>query len=191
MITRWATFVWLLLIWVALTGSQSVAGVLIGAALAAALLTLFRPTQVKTSGITFRPWQAVRFMAYFSFKLVQANVQVALAVARPERIREKRAVVAVPFIDVSDIATTLLANAVSLTPGTFIIEMRRDPSTMYVHFLKLDGVTDGTLAILEIQRRLVLAIAPAAEVARVDELIARVAAERDTERRRLPWRPLP
>ena len=33
---------------------------------------------------------------------------------------------------------TLIANAVSLTPGTLTLEVRREPPTLYVHVLHLD-----------------------------------------------------
>jgi multicomponent Na+:H+ antiporter subunit E len=52
-------------------------------------------------------------------------------------------IIAVPLGTHSDALTTLIANAISLTPGTLTIESHPDPTTLYVHVLhvaKIDKV---------------------------------------------------
>ena len=44
-------------------------------------------------------------------------------------------IVAVPLRGCSDAVATLIADAISLTPGTLTLEVRRDPLTLYVHAL--------------------------------------------------------
>jgi multicomponent Na+:H+ antiporter subunit E len=176
MMTRVATLLWLLFIWVALLGSFTVTGVLSGAVLAGLLLWYFSPAPRTGEVVTFRPVHALGFLGYFFAKFVEANLKVALAVLQPERVRLTRAVIGVPIVAASETATMLLANAVSLTPGTFFMEVRRQPSTMYVHILQLTTVRAARLSILEMERRITLAIGPAGAAAQVEALQARVAA---------------
>lgn len=176
MIRRVAILAWLLFVWLTLTGSLTVMNAALGVAAGAALLSFFRPAGTTTGG-AFRPWHAARFFAYFALKLVTANIHVALAVIQPERVRRKRGIIAVPIVAATETTTTLLADAVSLTPGTFILEMRRDPPTMYVHILQLTVLREARLEILELERRILLGFGPPGSVERLDELMARTAAE--------------
>ncbi len=173
---RIAPFTWLLLIWLALTGSLTVLNVVLGAAISLALLVYFRPTRAGATRGRFRPWYAARFAVYFTAKFLRANFDVALAVIWPERVRTKRGIIAVPMVAATETTTTLLADAVSLTPGTFILEMRPDPPTMYVHVLELGSVREARLDILELERRILLGFGPPESLERAEELRARVAA---------------
>lgn len=189
MSTRIVTFVWLVFLWVALLGSFSIASVLMGAALGAGLLAYFRPTHTPWESVHVRPLQAAGFLAFFGMKFIQANVQVALAVLQPARIRRRRAVIAVPIVDASELTTLVLANAVCLTPGTFVLEMRRDPSTLYVHVLQLSTARALRLGILEMERRIVLAVGPTGAADQVQALMAMVAGDPDDEGRHASWKP--
>ena len=48
---------------------------------------------------------------------------------------------AVPLRGCSDAVVTLIADAITLTPGTLTLEVRRDPLTLYVHALDVRDVT--------------------------------------------------
>jgi multicomponent Na+:H+ antiporter subunit E len=171
-----ASGAWLLFVWMALTGTTSIAGVLIGTVAAAALISYFHPAHGHAAPGTFRPWYAAQFVGFFAVRFVHANLEVALAVLRPRRIHRSRAVVAVPVAAVTETTTTLLANAVSLTPGTFILEMQHDPPVMYVHVLRLVSVRATRLDIIEMERRIVLAFGPAGASDRVAAVRASVLA---------------
>lgn len=182
MIARTAAFVWLLLIWTTLIGDPSPANMTMGLVVCAGLLMFFRPTRPSADPIRFRPLHAVRFAIYFAIKFTEANVQVALAVINPARVRRRRAIVAVPIVVASELATALLANAVSLTPGTFILEMRRDPGVLYVHILQLTSVRDARLSILEMERYILRAVGPRESIEQIDRLIAEVSTGPDEGR---------
>ena len=49
-------------------------------------------------------------------------------------------IVAVPLRGCSDAVVTLIADAITLTPGTLTIEVRRDPPVLFVHALDLRDV---------------------------------------------------
>jgi multicomponent Na+:H+ antiporter subunit E len=71
-------------------------------------------------------------------------------VAPRDRIRT--AIVAVPLRGCSDAVVTLIADAISLTPGTLTVEVRREPLTLYVHALDVRdvGVLQGEVRTLEV-----------------------------------------
>jgi len=74
----------------------------------------------------------VGLLLTFLKELVVSSFRVALDVLRPE-LRMKPAVIAVPLDLDSDAEITLLANLISLTPGTLSIDVAEDKSCIYVH----------------------------------------------------------
>ena len=156
MISRIALGVWLALVWVFLWGDPSPGTALAGAAIAAVLMLSVRGTRATTHG-TIRPLYAVRFLAYFLYKLVEASAVVAWEVATP-RNRINEGIVAVDIDDeLSDALVTVIANAITLTPGTLTIDVRRDPNVLYVHVLHLRSVEQTRREVLELQRYVVCA----------------------------------
>jgi multicomponent Na+:H+ antiporter subunit E len=189
MIGRLAAFAWLLLIWVTLLGGVSMAGAIIGGMLSAALLTYFRPLHATGQVLAFRPLHVARFIGYFAVRFVQANIQVALAVIQPARIRHSRAIVAVPIVGASELTTLVLANAVCLTPGTFVVETRHEPPVLYVHALQVTTARALRLDLLDMERLIVLAVGPPGAAAAVDELRAQVRDDQADEGRHASWKP--
>ena len=134
---------WLTAVWVGLWGSFTAANLLGGLAVAAAVLALPLPLSGSAVGAagesgraTVRPLALLRFVAFFGYDLVRASLQVAALVLRP-RARLRQAVVAVPVAGASDALLTLLANAISLTPGTLTLEVDRQRAILYVHVLQV------------------------------------------------------
>jgi multicomponent Na+:H+ antiporter subunit E len=136
--TRLVRLIWLTAIWVALWSDISVANVLSGllvAGLIVALYDTWRPGHV-----IIRPIAAARFAGYFFYQLVISSLVVARTVVLPsDRIRT--GIVAVPLRGCSDAVVTLIADAISLTPGTLTVEVRREPLTLYVHALDVRDVS--------------------------------------------------
>ncbi len=128
---------WLTFVWVALWGNLTAANVLGGLAVAAALLLLLPLPDLARRG-TVRPVALVRFVLVFLWELVKASLTVVAQVLHPGR-ELRQAVIAVPVTAVSDRMLTLLANAVSLTPGTLALEVDRPGATLYVHVLDIGG----------------------------------------------------
>jgi multicomponent Na+:H+ antiporter subunit E len=84
-----------------------------------------------------RPWALLRFAAYFAWQLVKANAMLAWEVVTP-RERLASGVIGVRIRTDSDLITTLIANAISLTPGTLTLTVRPDGPgcrTLYAHVL--------------------------------------------------------
>ena len=131
---------WLVVVWVALWEDLSAANVLSGLLLGSMLLVLF-PMRPRGVPGAFRPAAAIRFAGYFTWKLVEASAVVTWEVLTPtNRINE--GIVAIPIRGVSDTLTTLVANAISLTPGTLTLEIDQEPTVLYVHVLHLDDIEE-------------------------------------------------
>lgn len=135
MTSRLPLLAWLLVVWLALWGELSVANLLSGVAVGGALLVVFPKPSLSWAG-PLRPVRVVVFHAYFLFKVCQATAIVAWEVVTPgSRIRE--GIIGVPITGDSDAVVTVVANAISLTPGTLTIEVGDDPPTLFVHALHL------------------------------------------------------
>ena len=138
MMMRAARVLLLVAIWVSLWSDLSVANVLSGVIVAVAIVFVFggRPT----GRLVVRPIHALRFAGYFVWKLVESTVVVARAVITP-RGGVHTGVIAVPLEGCSDAVITLIADAISLTPGTLTIEVHRDPALLFVHALDVRDVS--------------------------------------------------
>lgn len=135
---RIALAVWLTVFWVAAWGDVSLGTALAGALVGSAVALLVRGGTDEPRS-TARPLAVAVFAVWFVGKLIQSTAEVAWEVVTPRnRIRE--GVVAVPIRGVSATITTIVANAISLTPGTLTLEVRErdDAVVLYVHVLHLD-----------------------------------------------------
>lgn len=134
---RLLTIMWLTVVWIALWENLSVGNALAGLGLAA-VITLIAPL-TRPGSLVFRPVASLRFLGYFAWKLFEASVILSWEVVTP-RNRINEGIVAIPLRGVSDVITTLVANAISLTPGTLTLEVHRDPTVLYVHVLHLHDI---------------------------------------------------
>ncbi|HVL98087.1 MAG TPA: Na+/H+ antiporter subunit E [Egibacteraceae bacterium] len=127
---------WLLVVWLALWGDLSVANVLSGVVVSVALVLLF-PHAGPTATGPIRPLPTLVFLGYFLYKLFEASVVVAWEVITPRNEDVNLGIVAIPVTGASPAVTTIVANAVSLVPGTLTLEVQRDPTVLFVHVLHL------------------------------------------------------
>lgn len=79
-----------------------------------------------------RAGKLVALAAFFLADLLRANLRVATDVVTRAH-RSSPGVVAVPLRAETDLEITLLANLISLTPGTLALEVSPDRSVLYVH----------------------------------------------------------
>lgn len=144
-----AVLVWSVVVWVALWGDLSVANVLWGGLFGAFSLRLL-PVVHKEHRVPVRLVPMARFVAMFVWALVKASAVVAWEVVTPgSRINE--GIIAVPLRTSSPGLMTLLANSVTLTPGTLTLEVREDPPTLYVHVLHLRSIDEVRADILRFE----------------------------------------
>ena len=165
-----ALLLWLTFVWVSLWGSFSPANVLGGVVLAVVLLVLLPLPEVPRQG-RVRPVALLRFVLVFFWELLAASGTVIAQVLRP-RSQLRQAVIGVPVVGVSDQLLTLVANAVSLTPGTLALEVDRPRSTLYVHVLDIGGDADSVeqvrRSIMRLERLAILALGTQEGLAALD-----------------------
>ena len=160
--------VWLTVMWVLLWGDVSLANVVTGAAVAAALVLVFPPGATNDDPIVVRPLAATSFLVWFLGQLLITNLAVAREVLLPRsRSQIRPAVVAVRLKTNSGRLATIVANAITLTPGTLTIDARGRPALLYVHVLSFTDVESATADVEDLELRVVRAFGTAEEVARI------------------------
>ncbi len=139
-----ALTVWLTILWIALWGSLTWGNVVGGVAVAAGVLAVSRLDTPPSQVTRFRPFWAFWYVAVVVWQLLLSNLRLAYEILTP-RNGTHTAIVAVPIRGGSDSVINLVANSITLTPGTMTIDVKRhdaDPSdadqtgpgaTLYVH----------------------------------------------------------
>lgn len=128
LLTPLLTVVWLLLN-NSISPGQIVLGVVLGWAIPRFTLA-FWPDQVRI----YRPISLLRFTGFFLLEVVMANLAVArLVLAGPKALNPL--FVHVPLDLTNDLALSLLANTLALTPGTLSAHLSADQRVLLVHAL--------------------------------------------------------
>jgi multicomponent Na+:H+ antiporter subunit E len=81
-----------------------------------------------------RGYYFLRWCVIFAKALIKANIDVAKIVLSPT-MSIRPGFVEVPMEAETDLEITLLANAITLTPGTITVHVDRDERTLLVHAL--------------------------------------------------------
>ncbi|WP_274424915.1 Na+/H+ antiporter subunit E [Chelativorans sp. YIM 93263] len=123
----------LALAWAAVTGSFTLVNLVFGYVLGAAALYLIRE-QVGSLGYFRRTFQFIRLAALFIVELIKSAWRVAILVLSP-RMDVKPGIFAYPLRLERDFEITLLANLITLTPGTLSVDVSEDRKYLYVHAL--------------------------------------------------------
>ena len=155
----------LVVLWLFLWGDLSFANVLSGAAVAAVLLMVF--PRARSEGPVrhvVRPVALAHLALYFAYELVTSNLLLTREImSRHSRIRT--GVVACPLRTTSDGIVTVLANVLSLSPGTMMVEVLDGPPTLYVHVLLLHDVDDARRQVARLEELIIRAFGAADAVA--------------------------
>lgn len=130
----------LALAWLALTGEFSAGNLFFGFFLAYVLLW-FSQYVTGWSPYFGKLRKAVVFSAFFLWELTKANLRVAFDVLTP-RHRMKPGVVAIPLDAKTDAEISLLANLITLTPGSLSLDVSTDRRVLYVHYMYIDDVEE-------------------------------------------------
>ncbi len=129
----------LALLWAGMTGTFSGANLLLGIALAAVAIGLLR-LQVARPLEFRRIGRILALVFLFLRELMVSAFRVAAVVLSPRLDEAVRpAIVAFPLTVKSDAEITLLANLITLTPGTLSVDVSKDRKKLYVHVLSLDS----------------------------------------------------
>ncbi len=122
----------LMFVWVALTGSFLFANYVFGFLLSFVIMWVSRVGDEGSRKYFAAFPRFIGFIFFFLWELLKANIQVAYEVMTP-RLNMKPGIVKVPLDVTTDFEITLLANLISLTPGTLSIDVSQDKKVLYVH----------------------------------------------------------
>jgi multicomponent Na+:H+ antiporter subunit E len=125
----------LALAWVGMTGAFNASNLVIGFIVGWMALLIIRGPQAMGSHL-FRVWRAVELVAFFIWELLLANMRVAWDVVTPTHLMQP-GVIAVPLDAREDLEILILANMVSLTPGTLSLDVSDDRTVLYIHAMYL------------------------------------------------------
>lgn len=119
------------LAWAAVTGSFALANIVFGFVLGAGALYLIRE-QTGSLGYFRRGSRILSLGLLFVYELVLSAWRVAMLVLSP-RMDIKPGIFAYPLRVDRDFEITLLANLITLTPGTLSVDVSEDRKLLFVH----------------------------------------------------------
>lgn len=121
----------LALAWAAVTGSFAEINLAFGFLLGSAALYLIRE-QVGTEAYFRRFTKSIGLAFMFVRELIKSAWRVAVIVLTP-KIELQPGIIAVPLKVDRDFEIAMLANLITLTPGTLSVDVSDDRGTLYVH----------------------------------------------------------
>lgn len=150
----------LTVVWVLLNGDLTVGNVLGGLAVSAAVLLLL-PTTPGTRRHEVHPLGILRFLGFVAWSLVTSSWAVAVTVVRPTDGRLRAGIVRCELPGASPLVVTLVANAITLTPGTLTVTAEAgEHPVLHVHALGLGDLDAFRAGISDLQARATAAVTP-------------------------------
>lgn len=120
------------MLWSLLTGKVSVGNLSLGFFLGYIALYLLYPHAGMKSSYFLKTAQGIRFTLFFMKELIVSSWRVALDVMNPLP-QMRPGVIGIPLDAETDLEITMLANVISLTPGTLSLDVSEDRKTLYIH----------------------------------------------------------
>jgi multicomponent Na+:H+ antiporter subunit E len=141
----------------AFVGQLNLSGFLAGFAIGYLALWITRPLYEPTLYFA-KVSKILKLSGYFIWQLIASNFRVLWDVITPGHI-SRPGIIGVPLDAKSDFEIMLVANLISLTPGTLSLDISSDRKILYVHVMFLDDVEAVRLQIKEgIEQRVLEAI---------------------------------
>jgi multicomponent Na+:H+ antiporter subunit E len=127
----------LALAWAALVGQFDLPNLLFGFGMGYVMLYLSR-RQIGSERYFAKAARLVRFVLYVLWEIVLANITVVRHVLLTPRAMLRPGIVAVPLDLKTDTEIAMLANLITLTPGTLSLDVSDDHKTLFVHAIEVD-----------------------------------------------------
>jgi len=128
----WTIF--LFLIWIALTMSFSNQELITGFVVSFTLAIIYVKNYESTNDFRFRPIAYIVYLAVFLKNLVLSNIDVARRVIDP-KLPINPGIVAIKTDLKEDYKKLMLANSITLTPGTITMDVRDD--ILFIHWINV------------------------------------------------------
>lgn len=152
-------FLWLVVLWVVLWRSVTPATLITGMVVAAYLVRAGRVRRGAERPHRVHPLAFVHFVGHVLYLLVQSNLTIAKEVLTPTD-RTHPGVIAVEVPRCSHLVLTLVANCISLTPGTVTLDADHEAHRLTVHVLHLRDADAVRAQILRLHELAAAGITP-------------------------------
>lgn len=123
----------LAIVWVAVTGSASLHNLIFGLLIGAISVALVRH-QLGGAGYFSRTWRIIALLGLFLYELMASAWSVAKLVCSP-RMQLEPGIFRYELTLDKDYEIVLLANMITLTPGTLTVDVSDDKKYLYIHAL--------------------------------------------------------
>lgn len=124
-------------VWIFITGEFTLGNIIFGFVLGYLVLVFVSPAMDEGRYVR-KIWKVLFLVVYFIKELFISSIRVAADVMKP-RFRMQSGVVAIPLDVQTNFEITLLANLISLTPGTLSLDTSPDGKTLYIHAMYIDN----------------------------------------------------
>jgi multicomponent Na+:H+ antiporter subunit E len=165
--------VWLTVVWVLLWGTFTPLSIVGGVLVAIAVIGTFRfPPAAKR--LPVRPLPLLGLVAYLAYDVVVSGAEVSWQTLRYGRAA-RGAVYEVPLLSGSDRVVTVVANALSLSPGAMALQIDHERGRWFVYALgprDRAGVERSRRRTMDLQRRVLAALGTPDELAAAHRLLA-------------------
>ncbi len=159
----------LTVLWIALWDDISVANAVGGLLAAAAVVAVAPREQSDRPFAHLNPFHAVKYVVLLGLSLLESNLRLAWEILTPG-VGTHTGIIAVPMRGRSDDVLTLIANSITLTPGTLTVEVKRDgeDATLYVHGMFTHDPEAVRRDVLQLEARALRAFGTADEAAHAE-----------------------
>ncbi|MBP1325581.1 multicomponent Na+:H+ antiporter subunit E [Leucobacter exalbidus] len=140
----------LVALWALMWGELSLLSVVSGIVVAIVVMRLFYLPPVELAG-RFNLWYGLKFLGYFLWHLAKASWQVAWIAVRPGP-PPPVAIIGARLHTKSDFILTAVALTISLIPGSFVADVDRFESVLYLHVLNTPSQREITAMRREVRR---------------------------------------
>ena len=141
----------------AVLGQFTLTGLLTGFAVGYAALWISKPLYPDAAYFVRVP-RVLRLAGYFLYQLIVSNFRVMWEVITP-RHSSRPGIIGIDLAARTDLEIMLVANMISLTPGTLSLDISDDRRVLYVHFMFLDDPAAARHEIKEgLERRVLEAL---------------------------------
>ncbi|MDO4581674.1 MAG: Na+/H+ antiporter subunit E [Bacillota bacterium] len=124
-------------IWTMLHTSYTIQDFVSGYIVGALLIYLLNTLIMRNRFYMRRLFLAFQLLLIFFWELIKACCQVLYQVFQPQ-LKIKPGIIKMDIYLESDAEITLLANMITLTPGTMTVEVAEDHSALYIHTLVIE-----------------------------------------------------